>query len=682
MAFPFRRKKIRIVCSVVVTAGSTLTTTTSLCRAFTFVPTSPTTVATATARCSRHRGKQKTHQNDFRTKTGSCRPRRLLYSIQQPIHPNQGPADEEELASVWQVGDNVYQDLDRLEQAIAFANADQDLQHQNRLETLNYVAQQRRPVPQDWVQKVVGPWLFSFALASILRCGGRRWQRGIATASSLHFWWWIVGAPMLVLSVQLWTRNSCATTRRRRRCGQQQPPTPEPTQEKNAVPTTELQGLDPNYWRFVTDRQEPPQSSCRDYVLCLLEQWISVVVGVAVAGPFLYHFLNCRSRWCWVLFMAGRLGVMAALHQYPKLWFELMRTQQPRPVPWSVWATQCLVSRQYTPWFTAVDLALFASSSSCTSQPLEWSRINIYYGTGLALASLLAMTARYVTPERTKQVPALPFRPPVKLLARAAAIGWIFGRRQYLMKTFLDSAKLLQTLSVEEFIIYFPWQKVANGLGLGIALLGPVCHLLAFRKLVRLSYTHGLSLAMDVDKYKQALTIAQNQSDGNNSSIAVTGPTTDDDKERRDPSQRLMWRYQLRWREPQRILVTLNQWRRKFGYWLFLAGSVEDKLRREYRTKRQSETKARGLSVLQRIAEEKAKNPQAPMLDRTKWKETAMKRIAEKHQQDYELNTCDVSINLTGTTFGGRFPNSPTCLFCSHRAKIHRILSGSPCTKP
>lgn len=537
---------------------------------------------------------------------------------------------------------DVKKDLNLLEQAIAFANADQDLQHQERIETLNYFAQQRRPVGPDIVQFLLRPLLFSFSLATILKLLvgsnlllGRLCRRGVHTASVVHFWSLVVLAPILLLCTKRWTAARSH-------------------QPQQVTVPAELKGLDSEYYHFMTTTDwEDPATSTRDYVTCLLEQWVSTVVGIAIVS---LCFTGNNTQLAFLVRIVVRCGVLASLHQYPKLWFELVRSKQPRPIPWPVWATQSLAKLLYTPWFAAVDLALLASQQ----QQLQWSSMSLSYGSGLVLTALLAFAARFVTPDKKRLMQALQFRPPVRLMTRAATLGWFFGRRQHIIDSFLSGAATLRALSIEEILVYFPWQRVATGVGLGVALIGPICHILAARKLVRIQYTHGLSLAMDVDCFKRA--------------AGTNGTVTANDEERGE--QRLLWRYKFTWREPQRIRVTLDQWRRGFLYWLLFSGSVEEKLRKEYRSKRQSETKSRGLTVLQRVAEERAKNPNAPMPDRTQWKKNAMDKVAQKHQDDYALKTFEVR-NETGSVI--------VEIYHSHFILVspqRRIRSASPCIKP
>ena len=403
-----------------------------------------------------------------------------------------------------------------------------------------------------------------------------------------------------------------------------------------------LQDLGPEYLRYLTDYEGPEEASCRDYVRCLLEQWISAVAGIAVVGPLWWFFsAGCRrSQPATVMRIMMqliiRLAAAASWHQYPQLWFQLVRARQPRPLSAPVATLQSLIGVQLTRWTVATDLACLAA----TVAPSRF-HLGLGYGVGMASVGLVALAARWVTPvsarnnesddgddnnkKQWKRSRVAQWRPAVKFLASAAVVVWILSRSLYWISALAQAATTAKTLSVEELVVYFPWRKVLNGLGVAVALLGPVCHLYAFRKLVRVLYTHNLSLALGTEGFQEALREAENDD------------TASSDK--KEPKRLMQWRYKLTWREPERIRVTLDRWRGEFWYWLFLKGSVQEKLSKEAAGRFKSEVQSRGLTIWQRLAKERAQYPDAPLPDRTKWKENAMKRVAEWHQQDYDANT-------------------------------------------
>jgi hypothetical protein len=112
-----------------------------------------------------------------------------------------------------------------------------------------------------------------------------------------------------------------------------------------------------------------------------------------------------------------------------------------------------------------------------------------------------------------------------------------------------------------------------------------------------------------------------------------------------DLKQRMMWRYRLEWRDNKRLNQLLKEWNKDWGYWWLAKGSVTEKINLELREK-QKNADMQGLTVLDRIQEDLDSTPEGtPMPDRDQWKADAMKRVAQKHQEDYErdefeVNTC------------------------------------------
>jgi hypothetical protein len=103
-----------------------------------------------------------------------------------------------------------------------------------------------------------------------------------------------------------------------------------------------------------------------------------------------------------------------------------------------------------------------------------------------------------------------------------------------------------------------------------------------------------------------------------------------------DLKRRMKWRYRLEWRENKRLKQLFKEWNQGWGYWLLAQGSVTEKLAIELRKGRKKEA-MRGLTVLDRVQEDLDGTPEGtPIPDRNQWKADAMKRIAEKHQEDYD----------------------------------------------
>lgn len=548
----------------------------------------------------------------------------------------QTPKERRDDTNQWQPG-NMERDFDRLEQAIAFTNADQNLQHQERIETLNYIAQQRRPISPDLAMYVLSPLMASFALAIIFNhiddshgLGRQFLVKGAQYVSILHFWSMVILVPVFFLLVKQGMD--------RRRVGDSE------ADDGNLKLPSELQGLDSEYLRFVTlgsqqlDGNLPPSTtSTRDHVQCLLEQWTSAILGVAIFAP-----CWCKSSHgslLWLVQCTTRLGVLASLRQYHGLWFALIRRKQPRPLPFQVVAMQSLTRLQFAPWFTALDLALL-----CVMPwpRLPWSTVCQFYGSAIVCTGLATMAtrkpnrlAKYKENVVTRQIQKLR-PPPIDLMVRAAGIGWLWKHRLSTLEYCQLSLDGLSKISFLEFCVYFPWFRFVKCMGISMALLGPLCHILAFRRLLRVRYTHGVSMAADMARFDQV--------ENEDELISNTNSTcARSNKNGGWPPEQKGWRYWLTWREPKRIRVTLDQVFGGFWHWFLFSGSVEDKLRKEYRGKFQSEIKRRGLTVLQRVAEDQANLRSPAIADRSLWKQNAMIKIAEDHQNSYDLKSFDVS---------------------------------------
>ena len=125
---------------------------------------------------------------------------------------------------------------------------------------------------------------------------------------------------------------------------------------------------------------------------------------------------------------------------------------------------------------------------------------------------------------------------------------------------------------------------------------------------------------MDVDKFKSCM---ENES---------------------DLQQRMQWRYRLEWRENKRLNQLVKEWDDGFGYWLLSEGTVREKLAKELREKQKSEA-MKGVTLLDRMQKVLDSTPTGtPMRNRDDWKPDAMKRIAEKHQEDYDKSDYQVRL--------------------------------------
>ena len=214
----------------------------------------------------------------------------------------------------WNVG-NVYNDLDLLRREITKSNAEQHLRQVEDRERLDTFAQNRQPLHPNIRRLVLAPLLLSIVL-SIIKSSSRRFSilsRIFTRILDIHFMVVMVVAPMLLLMALRFSMP---------------PPPPRPA---------ELNGLDPEYHRFVLTDWQDPKTSCSNIVLCLLENWTCAVIGPAIAFASLLPMAARTSSKGILLTLAlcqfiTRLGAIASLYQYPKLLYQLRRFHQPRPL--------------------------------------------------------------------------------------------------------------------------------------------------------------------------------------------------------------------------------------------------------------------------------------------------------------------------------------------------------------
>jgi len=554
----------------------------------------------------------------------------------------------------------VYDDLNRLERAIALSQSRDQLRFAERNEMLEYFAAQRRPLYSDLARYVVPIPLLAIASAAIT--AKFRTLRTLATAvSDFHFWSAVVVAPILFLAAL----NVSANNKKK---------------QKQKSPTAPLD-LDPEYARlafggsrnsnsaagvFYDDDDEDDNinplastTSCRNYVQCLLEQWVSAVSGFAlvVGVPSLLMQLGSATRM--TTKVAGnanyrayirlaqfltRAAAYVALKQFPKLWFQLTRRGQPQPLTKQVWGLQTLAACQFYPWCLVPDLANVAFALCENGQ---WEAMGY---ASLALASAAAficlrpevLSFNNNSEQRHQQNINKPRLIPrrIKVLLLIAGIGC--AAREIptavvgVSKTFMEAAEagtLLQLIgSGSPVLLRQLRSRMLVPAAIAVASIGPLAHLVVFRKLLRVYKTHDLSLS-NPDTFARMI-------------------------QNRAPSslkERIKWRWRLHWREPQRVRVVLQQQYDQFWYWLFFSGSVQDKLRREFdpRSRRAGggEAHRQGLSVLQQIAREREDNGYSLTTDRSQWKQRAMDRLAARHKEQYERRDFQVSIASTRSSY-------------------------------
>jgi hypothetical protein len=544
---------------------------------------------------------------------------------------NMGGIDEYDDMELWQAG-NVEEDMDNLEKAIMYLNADENRYHEERFEALDYFAQQRHPVALHIRQMILQPMIGSYMLAlsfrwllnqtsknNLLRLRSLWCIRCTHALSMAHFWSLVVIAPTFLLCFMLYRTQRSNTV--------------SPDQKDSY--TESFSNVPYLTTRVSSTKDTRISSSTSDYVRCILDQWLSCVLGlIVVALTSFVRYRGTRAPLSTLLSIQiiTRWSVIAALHQYQSLWFTLFRKKQPLPLNWPVWITRMLTENQSLIFYTGLDGALLS---------LSFPSISRWYVPGMMVTSILwcavVLTENWiqrgsetanVTDQRKRRLlteKILSQLPPlVSRVFGSACCVWIWYHRQNLCNFFQRLVAGICKKSLPAW--HIPWHNVAWVVSAGVALVGPVCHLVAAYRLFCVSFMHNASLTLDSDQFRQAIFVNTDSPDQMD-----VGKST------------WRWRYRLKWRVPQRIHVVLDQRWKKFWYWLFLQGSVSEKLRQEnQRLIRGANVKSRGLSILQRVASE-SRAYSSYGQNRTQWKIQAMDKIAKKHQDDYDRGTFDVS---------------------------------------
>jgi len=276
-------------------------------------------------------------------------------------------------------------------------------------------------------------------------------------------------------------------------------------------------------------------NDCNDFILCLLENWISSVFATALLGITLlattrrtlltplvppFRSMGCggssipaalaslsalsssatslsplhnTAKFTTLLYtiqLVTRMASFASLHQYPELNYELQRRNQPRPIPLFPYIMQTAVNTitRIVPWGLACDLVQCMLSLLLTSVGVD-----------------------------------------------TGACGALPARMQ--LGTKLPLRRLLPTMASL------------------LLLLPPLLHLSAIKRILRVNYFTDLSLGTD---YTIASRILDHTDDGNGD----------------DGGGNWKWRWRLIWREPTRLpLAVRGLWR---DFMLFLLTSGED----------------------------------------------------------------------------------------------------------
>lgn len=458
---------------------------------------------------------------------------------------------------------NYENDYKLLKTAMSKQSAITNLHQQRRKYTLDYgFARNRRPLFRDLLTTIVKISTLTMLLVSgdqRMGVGGAAISRGgyditsllqswncrqvhvlatnsIHTISILYYWIMCMTLPLVLLTIiKLGKLGPMACTL-------------EVWKQSSPLSSSSLESEDvPSFFYTRTQQQKKARrdKDTGNYVLCLLENWSSVVV---------VHFISCLS----LMFIGRRrrfvsndsidvcsrllvrLGAVASLHQYPSLLFELYRDDQPRPLCRSTSYMQRAVKLLFNilPIAVSSDLAMLLGRKGMN-----------FFG-NIGLGALIASS---------------------------------------------------------------------------ISILLPLCHLIAFSRIVRISKISAFSL-----------------------SEAWTFVSSDDLDAKEEPSkpfdqQRIQWRYQLRWRTPQRLAVICRTWRDYF----FTSHAPLLLEMNEWKSQQirfdDYSTEGRSMSAFDDIPDADAiiESLSLTFRDREAAIQNATQARTDKHQESYDTKTLD-----------------------------------------
>lgn len=100
-----------------------------------------------------------------------------------------------------------------------------------------------------------------------------------------------------------------------------------------------------------------------------------------------------------------------------------------------------------------------------------------------------------------------------------------------------------------------------------------------------------------------------------------------------DPQSRIQWRYRLDWRKPKRMTVALKDLKEQFFYWMFVEGTVEDKIQKGKEEEREKKIRERADTIWDKVRRELRDGEK---YDSTKWTKNAISNLADKYQAEYD----------------------------------------------
>eukprot|EP00977_Amphora_coffeiformis_P003622 scaffold703_cov168-Amphora_coffeaeformis.AAC.25 len=503
-------------------------------------------------------------------------------------HFNKSPLLSTPSFDGWEAGD-VDADLDRLEKGILKSRAQDDLSRTVRLECLDYMAQQRKPL-SNLSRRVVAMSTWTLLWWWTLRQPNRfmrMFSRGLATAFSLHFWVGLVWLPTALL----WLLSQ--------KGGQD-----DDTANTDASPSRRT--------FFIPVWHDPFDFSSHQVARHVVEHWFACVAGTMFFYPFVPLPVRHFAR------LLVRQAVPMSWRINDKMWFLLQRPGQARPLTRSTQLLQSVTRNLlHTPLAVSWELALLFHAMHMSGTVLS----GMY-----TLAVALALAVRWQPHPmntRTNTTRKVLHRIHIKrwLVSGVGvyALQWTWFHRENL-------GALYTTLCTNHpnSIAQITWTPylipVLRAIAMGMACVAPFAYLLTRLGQWRLFYSHDAALTADSDLFLQRA----NDETGTN-----------------------IWRYRYDWFEkPQRVVEILRQLRKKLWYNLFLSGSVEEKLQNDLSKKYEGVARERGQHLLDRVRKDLQEKPEAYVLDRSKWKQRAIDNMTRIHEQNWAKKNMEDPVGL------------------------------------
>lgn len=453
---------------------------------------------------------------------------------------------------------NIYDDLDLLRQSIAKDQADDRLREIERRRLLNTFAANRRPLFHDLRLFVLLPILCARILGGISSRINNvaRIHQMLADVFRVEFWVVVVFVPAVLLL----------------QAAHKSPSTSHGQGRQNLVAPKRAGSL----YSTLIQLDPPEDPKINETVQNLLELWVSAVAGSGVLAAWLAASQTGQTYtrlWPCLRFVS-RLGAIASLHQYPKLLYDLRNHARPLNEP------ECRLQQLSN---QMLRLALVGLT-------LDLTHIILCSCSRLVLLSLfvtvIAMSdwQRMVASSDTRTIQDI-----VRNMA-TQSVKWL---------SFVISVRLMCCTLLSQLKMQSIWGLAP----IFVSVTAPLLHLIAFSRLVRIRYTHNLSLA------------------NKDSSFIL--------QDRATIQERMKWRYRLEWRQPiMRLPKAVFAFVDDFVYRILFAGGVQAKIlefskRQLQRNTKDLEEKVRELDKLDPI-------------DSTRWKEGAMDNLASEHQRDYD----------------------------------------------